>query len=656
MTKSQQREHGWRLWALALLCVAPFFSIAQNASVAPLGQGELHYSRPDWPQPVQAPVLDTEVQIDVTGIVARVRIKQHFTNLNSQWVHARYLFPLPPDAAVDSLIMQAGEQRIEGEIQPRQVAQQMFEQAQQRGQKASLVSQQKANLFTTEMANLAPGETVSVTITYQQVVRYQDERYRLRLPMAITPRFENHQQVQSQSSRLSQHIADAPERQARVSVNLQPGFDLAGLSSPYHNINASKEASNRYSINLAKGQRANKAFELQWWPRRTSEPQSHIISDGEYGLLMLIPPSKGPAIESPRELVLILDISGSMQGESLRQAKAAVSYALQQLHSHETFNLLLFNDEVYALWPQAQPASQDNIDLALRQLNRIEANGGTNIASALRAVLTSPESQPALRQLVFVTDGSVGQEQELVAYLSEHLAENRLFTVGIGSAPNSLFMQEAALAGRGSFTYIASQNQVEKVMKPLLNRLSHVALTNLATDGIAAMGHYPEVIPDIYLGEPVVISFRLDNPEPIDLTVSGDWQGERWSQKVSVSATGQERGLDKLWAKHKIDDLTRQRRLTDSQDQRQFTDQQITDIALEYGLVSEFTSLIAIDKTPLDAQDQVVQHTDIPATAPEGYQHRLLPQGATGWQRDILLGALLMVMGYLTRRVYATAV
>ena len=486
---------------------------------------------------IEAPRMQNSVVMDISGMLARVRVSQRFRNPSDDWVEGVYRFPLPETAAVDRLRLVIGERVIEGEIRPRAQAQESYRQARQSGRRASLLSQQRPNIFTTAVANIGPGEEVSIELEYQQSLDYDQGRFAIRYPMVIAPRYIpgvplardqiggfagdgwaiDSDQVPD-ASQITPPVVSAGESAptTELEIHLDPGFPLSALTSSYHAVDIEQHDA-QYLLKLRQGAvLSDRDFELSWRPRVGDTPAAALFTerweDENYALLMLLPPvpAEEPLPPVAREMVFVIDTSGSMHGASIQQAKAALRVALQRLRPGDSFNLVRFNQRTEALFVQSEAASPDNVRRALAWLAMLQAEGGTEMLPALQRALAPQPQQQRLRQIVFVTDGSVGNESALFELIRTQLGGSRLFTIGIGSAPNSHFMRRAAEFGRGSFTYIGSIPEVAARMEGLFHKLETPALTDIELQLPAApkAEFYPRNIPDLYLGEPVVVALR----------------------------------------------------------------------------------------------------------------------------------------------------
>ena len=605
---------------------------------------------------VPAPILDTEVAIRVTGLVARATVTQRFCNPAHLWVEGVYAFPLPENAAVDTLIMTIGDRVIEGQIHEREEARQAYEEAKAEGRTASLLEQERPNLFTTSLANLGPGEVAEVRIEYQQELHFDGGRFWLRFPMVAEERY---------TPDGSAGVPDPPRsadpiNPVHLTVDLATGFPLARLESPSHAIRRGEAEPLHYTVDLgSEGVPADRDFVLEWTPAAGATPAASLFTqeiDGDtYALLMLMPPAEtaGARFDLPRETVYIIDTSGSMAGASLREAKAALDLALARLQPRDSFNVIEFNSVTRRLFDASVPATADNVKEARQFVASLEADGGTEMLPALQAALDGPDAvRKGLRQVIFITDGAVGNEAELFAFIHAHLGDSRLFTVGIGSAPNSYFMTQAAEFGRGTFTYIGSAEEVAAKMGILFTKLDRPALTDLQVAwSDPGAETYPPRIPDLYHGEPVVVVARLVSAPAGEVTLSGLTHGTPWEVHAKALKTLPQSGLDKLWARRKIAELGTQLALGGDIDRIRPA---IVDLGLAHHLVTDFTSLVAVDTTPRAPAGTQPRTLLIPVNMPagweNGFEEGVLPQGDTSAPLNLAIGLLLLTTALALRR------
>ena len=411
---------------------------------------------------VAAPTLQTEVAIQVTGLIARTRLTQVFHNPGTDSVEGVYVFPLPERAAVDHLWMRVGDRVIEGEIQEKEAARRTYEGAKREGRKAALVVQQRPNLFTNSIAHIGANEYVRVTIEYQQTLAYEKGEYRLRFPLAVTPRYTpaaaaSADAIPDVPKAVEADSDDGPVQQPAfdggcgglvnpvdIAVVIDAGMPLANVTSSYQEALVEKEGGNRTAVYLSKEQEeADRDFELVWSVAAGAAPQAALFTQSvagrDYALVMVAPPQPAAAEAKaaqrlPREAILVVDTSGSMQGASMEQAKRAVLHALSTLTGRDRFNVVEFNSVMHVLFPAAMPATATNVQQATQWVAKLKAGGGTEMAPALEFALGARETPGYLRQVVFMTDGGVENEEALFKLIVARLGNARLFTIGIGSA------------------------------------------------------------------------------------------------------------------------------------------------------------------------------------------------------------------------------
>jgi len=649
-------------------------SIVPTMGINEVTEGTLLFKTNKSGRYLPAPMLKTDVQITVTGIIARATVRQEFTNPSTKkgdWLEGIYVFPLPETAAVDHLRMQIGDRIIEGQIKERAEAKKVYEQAKQEGKRTSLVEQERPNLFTTSVANIGPGEHITVEIEYQETVRYDSGQYQLRFPMAVGQRYIPGTPVIIEgqapkgtgtildtdrvpdASRITPPVQSSSQSSSNpmsLSLILNPGFPVAKVESPYHPIISIPDPDGGFHISLkADAVPADRDFQLIWHPAARTEPLATVFTEqhnGEtYGLLMIAPPTKQdeqtPRV--PRDLTFIIDTSGSMAGPSIEQAKASLAAALTRLTTQDRFNIIQFNNTVRSLFPTLEPVTTTTIKKAIHYAEHLSADGGTEMLPALRQALKSPQDLSRLQQIVLLTDGQVGNEEELFELLHHRLGSRRLFTIGIGATPNSHLMRKAAEFGHGTFTHIGHVTEVKDRLDLLLKKLERPVLTNIRFDqsGWAGLDAYPTQITDLYEGEPVLLSFKTRSI-PHEGTLIGQAGTQPWSFPVSFTHASSHSGISVNWARQKISALMDD---TYKGEEEGPIRKAIIDVALAHHLVSKYTSLVAVDMTP-------ARPTEKSATEQEQKKENLasvasLPKTATNSQLQIVLGIVALILASL---------
>ena len=592
--------------------------------------------------------LGVDVDLTVSGPTVRARITQIFRNPTRDWVEAVYVYPLPPGGAVDTLKMVIGDRVVVGDIKERQQAKAIYEQARQNGQKAALTEQERPNIFTNSVANIGPGETVLVQIEYQEPVAQSGNAFSLRVPMVIAPRYNPVPVVQSiefrpdsggwgsatsdpvpDRGRISPDVldpaTDAPVNPTRITVRLQAGFPLGEVRSHHHAIKTEKADDSTSIIRLAEGPvPADRDFELTWRPAAETAPSVGLfrehVGGSDYLLAFVTPPSVEQSQHKPmpREVIFVIDNSGSMGGVSIIQAKASLAYALGRLQPNDRFNVIRFDHTMDLLFPAAVPADREHVGRATAFVDALQASGGTEMVPAMRAALSDRAGDSNyVRQVVFLTDGAVGNEQQLFETINALRGRSRVFMVGIGSAPNTYLMTRAAELGRGTFTHIGSVEQVEERMRGLFAKLENPAVTNLtARFSDATADITPAAIPDVYRDEPLVLAAKLDKLSG-SVEIRGRIGDRPWVVTLPLANAAEGNGLSKLWARRKIADAEVAR--TTRQASAEDADKAILALALEHQLVTRLTSLVAVDKTPSRPEGEPLRVSDLPINLPAGW-------------------------------------
>ena len=629
------------LWVLALVLVLQ--ALPEPLSAEELTPNQAQAGSLLWKMAggySTATTINTDVDMQISGLVARVSIRQEFRNEGSEWVEGVYVFPLPDRAAVDQMRLHIGDRFIEGEIREKEQARKEYEEAKRSGKKTSLVQQQRANLFTTSVANVAPGELVVVEIEYLEDLRYEDGRFSIRVPMTLTPRYIPGQalpdrqgsgwapdtdRVTDASLITPPQVTASKNHRIALTAEINAGMPLEIIASRYHPVNVT-ENGGRYIVSLDGAVTVmDHDFELVWQPVPSAEPRAMAFTetiDGKpFHLLMVMPPDfdEAPPVTVPRETIFIIDTSGSMHGVSISQAKRAVQLAIEALKPGDLFNVIEFNSHTTALFPHSMQASSINVGNALSFVKQLQADGGTEMRPALNLAMEAPPQETHLRQIVFITDGSVGYEDEMFSMIEQKLGAARLFTVGIGSAPNSLFMRKAAEAGRGSFTFISALHEVREKMDALFKKLEHPQVTDIEVQWPSGVlvDSYPSTVPDLYLGEPITVKARASGTfRPGDtVRVSGNAVSGGWATELVLGEMAGSEGVAALWARARIGELMDiERRGGKSEEVRA----DILETALTHHLVSKYTSLIAVDKTPVRPAGDPLSSEQVPNLMPYG--------------------------------------
>lgn len=635
------------LFLLSMAAAAAFTAAraaGEEEGAEPLGAGTLML-HPRGGADVPAVRLGIHYEVHVSGPIARTRVVQAFRNTGRQWAAATYLYPLPEEAAVDSLRMVVGQRVIIGEIRRRAEAAEMYERAKAAGQRAALVEEQRPNMFTNRVANIGPGETVLIEIEYQAPVTVRGGDHMVRLPLVVGPRYVPPASIDGPAALADAEAVTAPLADPRrtgplnpvtIEVHLQPGFPIANLISPHHAIQVTPGPSGGRIVRLAGGEvPADRDFELGW---RSAAADASVglfrerLGSRDHLMAMVTPPvDDRRASPPPREMIFVIDNSGSMAGESMEQARQSLLHALGTLNPADRFNVIRFDDSMTQLFEAPVAATPDQVGLAMRYAESLEAEGGTEMLPALRAALVDPTpADGRVRQLIFMTDGAISNEAEMLAAIGAARGRSRVFMIGIGSAPNSLLMSRMAEVGRGSYVHISDAAEVNARMTLLLDRLTRPAVTELEVRIVGSDAEItPRQLPDLYAGEPLVV---LGRGEALagTLEVSGRIGGRPWRRSVPLSEAVEGAGVAKLWARRRIAETEVAATLgAIAEDEAADT---VARLGLEFSLVTSETSLVAVDRTPARPRGARLTEEELPLNLPHGWDFDALFGGETTGQ------------------------
>jgi Ca-activated chloride channel homolog len=625
----------------------------------------LQFARADgsW---ISSAALETDVHFRVQGLLAEVTVEQTYKNDSAEWLEGRYLLPLPDTAAVHALNLQIGERIVVGEVREKAEAQAMYQAAAANGQKAGLVEQNRPNLFRTAVANIGPGETVQVRIGYWQRVDYRDGAFSISLPLTLTPRYAPAVDATAACAPETACVtapaadalpaADSANRLARaiepivsLRVDLTAGVSLQSVESATHAIDVQTQGEHRV-VTLRNGAvPTDRDFELHWTPLPVATPQSALFVERRehdaFALAMLLPPTqKSEAL--PRELILVIDTSGSMHGQSMEQARTALAEAVARLRPSDRFNLIEFNSVTDRLFENAVPADAEHLRVAIDWIAALAADGGTEMAPALQLALQGQAATGFVRQVVFITDAAVGNENELLQQIDRDIGQTRLFPVGIGSAPNAWFLRKAAESGRGTDLMIRAPEQVVEQMDRLFAKLDRPALSGIELRWPAGAEVYPQRLPDLYDGEPLMVVAKL--PQANGSLKASGWntQGD-WQDSLMLERGVLIDGVARLWGRSKIEALEDSLRQGAGEEAVRGA---IVDLGIEHQLVSRYTSLVAIEQVRDRPKDAELTSLGFDNAAPA--DELAFAQGATDARSKFALAAAfaLLALAFMQRR------
>jgi Ca-activated chloride channel family protein len=635
------------------------------------------------------PLRKTDVHLEVFAGIVKATVTQEFTNDSKNALEAIYVFPLPSEAAVTDMVLKVGDRVIRSEIKEREEAKKTYEAAKAAGKKTALLEQERPNIFTTSVANFLPGETVEISLSYMEPVEYQKGIYTVNFPMVVGQRYIP---ISDSDLRASRSAADSGithediqvpdaawlnppllhpnlDSQHRLSLNAYiTGIPVKTIVSNTNVISieeiSSGENEEKYRVSPAKDVIVpNSDFNLKIYLREVNSPQlSYIHSRKEaeaYGMVTVFPPVSEEDPQSspfalPRDVIFLIDTSGSMSGMSIKQAKAGLMLCLQVLRPEDHFTIVRFAIDYSYFSPDLKPATPGNIEDARYYINGLTAKGGTEMQRALQYVLGIPKNQGSMKMIVFLTDGAVGNEDSLIRLLSNHLGQSRLFTFGIGSAPNEYLMRKMAEIGRGQSRFIHSHEDIGEVMANFFKTLDSPILTDIslewrdtAGNRISNMEFYPNPCPDVYYQRPLQVFMKLPETSAGELILSGLLGGKTMEYRYGIDTktfrqSQRINAIDRMFGKAKIKELMYRHIRANSVEERLLLKKEIIDLSLNHQVLSKFTARVAVEKRITRNPDGELETVKVNVPLPKGWDPTKFHATASDTFLWLIVGALLI--------------
>jgi Ca-activated chloride channel family protein len=580
---------------------------------------------------ITLPLAAMQVDLAVSGPLVHGIVTQEFINPTADPLEAVYVFPLPEGAAVDGLVLEVNGRRFTGEIRENEEARKTYERAKVEGKRAGLVEQHRANIFRTSVANIPPGAKVAIRLSYVDEAEWVDGTFLTTVPTTITPRYGPDPVP----------AGGAWATTIGFHASIDAGVALDDVSSPSHELDVAMVAAARSAEVRAPAASADRDLVLRWRPARSAGASAGAVveerPDGRYALALVVPPDlDGPGRRGfPTQTVFVVDVSGSMEGASIEQARAALIASLDRLRPGDTFTLIKFDSSNEAFSETLLPAEGRSIAAAKSWVLSLRAGSGTEIAPALLHALDISERGDAgmLRRVVLITDGAVSNEDEVLNAVERKLGGTRLHVVGIGFAPNRWLMKELARAGRGTFESIGCLADVQSRTVALLERTERAVMTDVALewDGAAPLDATPDPVPDLYSGQPLVVTARLDSARPAPkLRVWGRAPGGPVVLEVPLHDAPAGAGIGARWARHRVAAL--EEGLRHGADPA-LVRSDVVDLARRFSLVTSYTSFVVVEDVGAEAIEE------------EGDGGSELPSGGTDEPLLLAIGAALAATG-----------
>lgn len=611
------------------------------------------------------PLKHTKVDAQVSGPVARVEVTQTFRNPYAETIEATYVFPLPHDAAVCDFRMKIGDRVIMGLIEKRDEARRIYEEARASGHVASLLEQERPNIFTQSVANILPGREIDVTITYVETLPYEKGAWELAFPTVVGPRFNppgagGPGDVVPAGFRRGDDddlkpppptfgLGSAPPEppflppgmrsghDIAITVDWDAGIPIAALESPTHRVDVTRRGTRAAAVALhSLDSIPNKDFVLRCRAQGDG-PSTGVLSynDGRDGYLAVLLHPKldlGARDTTPKEMIFVLDSSGSMSGEPIAAAKAVVRHALTHMNPDETFQMINFSSTTSSLGSAPVAATPENVKRGLAYLERLEGEGGTMMIEGIKAALDFPHDPRRLRVVMFLTDGYIGNESEILAAVRVKVGDARLYSFGVGSSVNRYLLDGLALEGRGEVHYVLPGTSAMEAAEVFAESVRRPYLTDIEMEwkGIRPDDVTPARTPDLFAGKPLVVYAHYNDGGDASLEVRGKIGGRPWSQRLPLDLPRKAAGnsaIGALWARARIGDLERDAHtgMTSA------IEDDITQLGLAHHLVTQFTSFVAVEEKTVVSNGRPTQ-VRVPVEMPQGVSYEktvLEKEGAT---------------------------
>jgi Ca-activated chloride channel family protein len=646
-----KRRFHFILYAVALVISA----LPQNARAAAQTDRELGgtvTATVDGKQ-IHFPALKTDIAADIQGDLATVTVVQTFSNPTGTALNATYLFPLNKDAAVYAMKMEVGDEIVMAKIMEKKQAEQTFEAAKAEGKAAALLTQHRSNMFTQKIANLMPGLPVKVTLQYTQAVPRIDGAYELVVPLIVGPRYQpapgnevasNDDYVPAGEWRLDAlpaypdvaklTIPDVIDRdRVSIRVDLKSGFAIEAVSSATHRIITNGPTTEK-TVTLANGRTIdNKDFVLRYRLAGHTTKAGFLAHKDERGgfFSLLIEPPEVPKENdiTPREMVFVLDTSGSMTGIPMEASKTFMAHALENLRPDDYFRIIRFSNDASEFAARPVRATKANVRAGLAFVRGLSAGGGTEIPNAINKAFSMQQAGNTMRIVVFLSDGYIGNESEVLRLISQVIGDARIYAFGVGTAVNRYLLAEMARKGRGFARFVDPTEDGHVSARTMAGKLETPVLTDIEIDwGDLAAGEFaPAVVPDLFAGDSIRVQGRFEATGRHTVTVRGLVNGRRAELPVTIELPEAREATDSesiplIWARSRIAEHMRLMNTASHLRNPSRSDDEIrrdvTELGLTYSLATRWTSFVAVSQKVVNAEPELAQSADVPLHMVEG--------------------------------------
>lgn len=551
------------------------------------------------------PLKKTEVNVNIEGVIADTYVVQSYANEGTKPINASYVFPASTKVTIHGMKMQIGNQIVTATIKEKEEAKEEFETAKSEGKSASMLSEQRPNVFTMDVANIMPGDVVNIELHYTELITPSEGSYQFVFPTIAGPRYVG--PVIDEAGNRDEWTAtpyleegSTPKDEYSINVTISAGVPISSLSSSSHNIDIGWEENTTAHISLANPSEyaGNRDFILDY--KLTGEEISTglIIDKGEnenYFMLMVQPPERYEASEiPPREYIFVLDVSGSMSGFPLDTAKTLINNLVSGLRETDTFNLILFSGDSYQMSERSLPATQENINKAIKLIKGQKGAGGTELAEALKDALDIPIDEDTSRNIVIISDGYIYGESEIFKLINDNLNQADFFSFGIGSAVNRYLIEGIATSGQGEAFIVTKEEEADATAERFRTYIQSPVLTDIQVsfDGFETYDVEPSILPTLYAEKPLVLLGKWKGEATGNINITGMNGNGEYSQSIAVSdvVSDENNSLGYLWARKRVERLTDYGTNSNNPDVKD----EVTQLGLNYNMITPYTSFIAV--------------------------------------------------------------
>ncbi len=565
------------------------------------------------------PLKSTEVVSNINGIIAETYVVQTYANQGNVPISARYVFPTAPSVTVHGMTMQIGDHIVTAKIKEKEEARTEYEEAKSEGKSASLLEQQRPNVFTMDVANIMPGDTARIELHYTELITPSEGIYSFVFPTVTGPRYapgntppaeedSPDSAVEPQESAGDEWVespylpnGETPPGTYTITVNLSTGVPIGEVTCKSHEINVEQDGDSQAKITLANPEdfAGNRDFILKY--RLTGEAvQSGLVLTGseaeKFFMLTVQPPQRfTPEDIPPREYIFVLDVSGSMYGYPLETAKDLIRNLVNSLRETDSFNLVLFSDDTATLSPDSLPATSQNVHRAIDLINETEGGGGTSMMPALQEAIKIPLDSDTARSVVVITDGYISNEQEIFELINENMDTSSFFSFGIGSSVNDYLIKGIAQSGMGESFVITDSEDAQAGAERFRTYIEAPLLTGVTIDyeGFDVYDTATAAPSILYAQKPIVLFGKWRGEPAGTITISGKAGNDDYRQEISVAdvAVNEENeAIRYLWARTRLDQLAGYGSTRNDESVKD----EITRIGLDYSMTTPYTSFVAV--------------------------------------------------------------